>query len=402
MKQIWTRRLLFVAAIGLLAWSLSAVTAADVGQVLRELRPTELLALVLLNTLILATLSARWWLLLYAQGHTIPFLRLITYRLTAFGISYLTPGPHFGGEPWQVFVVARRHQVPYADSIAAVTLDKIVEMLVNFTFMMLGILFILQQQIQSPATLGWMGEPGTEMAETATATDWALQLGIYVLILLAIPVALLLTYRRGRRPISGLLVRAFGLWQRLRPKPQAHLAVGPNAPNTAIQPLAHRAWFQTVRHSEAQITHLCRHQGRILLAAVIISAISWLGMALEFWLMTAVLGLALNPAQALLALLAARVAILLPMPAALGALEAGQSLVMTGLGRTPAAGIGLALLIRARDTLLALAGLWIGGFGVWNLLRGRTPTLPREATPAPVASADPGEPLSPAKGGLGR
>ncbi|NMD35447.1 MAG: UPF0104 family protein, partial [Planctomycetes bacterium] len=52
------------------------------------------------------------------------------------------------------------------------------------------------------------------------------------------------------------------------------------------------------------------------------SALSWLAIIGEFWLMTDVLGLGLTLPQAITALVAARVAILLPLPAALGALEA--------------------------------------------------------------------------------
>jgi uncharacterized membrane protein YbhN (UPF0104 family) len=73
--------------------------------------------------------------------------------------------------------------------------------------------------------------------------------------------------------------------------------------------------------------------------------------------MTAVLGLEMTLPQAVTAMVAARVAILLPLPAGLGALEASQALAMRGLGLSPAAGVSLSLLIRARDVLLGLLGL---------------------------------------------
>ncbi|MEX1018455.1 MAG: lysylphosphatidylglycerol synthase transmembrane domain-containing protein [Litorilinea sp.] len=385
-------------ALALLWWTLAAVSAADVWQVLRQLQPREIVALLAVNSLILFTLCGRWWLFLYAQGHTLPFLRLVTYRLTAFGISYITPGPHFGGEPWQVYVVSRRHNVPYADSIAAVTLDKLVEMLVNFTFLAVGVLFILQQQIWSPADLVWLGTgQATGLDDQAAAGANPLpQTIFYVGFLLLLPLALLITYRRGNRPISTGLAWGAKMVRRVR-------MVG-SSPTTHLDQMDQVGWWQTVYLSETQVIELCRRQVGILVAAFAISAVSWGGMVVEFWLMTTMLGLELGIAQAILAMLAARVAILLPMPAALGVLEASQALVMTGLGRAPADGIGLALLIRARDTLLAIAGIWIGGFGLWDILRGRTPHYPASVVPAsleaeePGARDAPGKSLTPAKG----
>jgi glycosyltransferase 2 family protein len=314
--------------------------------------------------------------LLAAQGHTIPFLRLIGYRLTAFGISYFTPGPHFGGEPWQVYAVSQRHAVPYAHSIAAVTLDKVVEMLVNFAFLAAGVLFILQQQFMARAPI-WTNAAGRVSADTALdAPNWLfLQLIFYVLLLLSIPLGLLLAYRRNRQPISGLLRRIFVRWPGMG------------------KPLTARPWYQTIRQSEIQVSHLCHAQPKTLGGALLISIMSWCAVVWEFWLMTNMLGLELTVVQAMLALIAARLAILLPMPAGIGALEAGQVLVMVGLGLSPAAGIGVTVLIRARDTILALGGLWLGGLGLWALLRGRAtaPCIPHSPgallpTPKPDAT----------------
>ena len=114
---------------------------------LRRLQPGQLFLLLAVNVAVLATFSARWWLLLYAQGYALPYRNLIAYRLATFAVSYFTPGPHFGGEPLQVYLVSARHQVPVSVSIAAVVLDKVLEMLANFTFLTLGVIFVLRLQV---------------------------------------------------------------------------------------------------------------------------------------------------------------------------------------------------------------------------------------------------------------
>ena len=89
--------------------------------------------------------------------------------------------------------------------------------------------------------------------------------------------------------------------------------------------------------------------------------VSWLLMVFEYWLALHFLGATLTPAQTIIALTAARVAILFPLPGGLGALEASQVLAMQLLGLEPAIGLSLSLLIRARDVTLGGIGLWWGG-----------------------------------------
>jgi hypothetical protein len=127
-----------------------------------------------------------------------------------------------------------------------------------------------------------------------------------------------------------------------------------------------RRWRNVVEQSEAQAGLLCRAQPRMVWAALGISGLCWIAIAGEFWLMAALLGFRLPALDAVTALVAARIAILLPLPAGLGALEASQALAMHSLGLAPAAGIAISLLIRARDVLLGLAGLWLGGARFWQ------------------------------------
>ena len=95
-------------ALALLAWVLIRVPFGDALTALARLTLAQIGGLILLNGLIFLTFSGRWWLILRAQGHTIPYLRLSAYRLAAFGVTYFTPGPQFGGEPLQVYLVQRR------------------------------------------------------------------------------------------------------------------------------------------------------------------------------------------------------------------------------------------------------------------------------------------------------
>lgn len=342
-------RLFWLAlAIALLWLTLRAVNLVEVWEYLRRLQPGQLLLLLAVNVAVLATFSARWWLLLYAQGYALPYHNLIAYRLATFAVSYFTPGPHFGGEPLQVYLVSARHQVPVSVSIAAVVLDKVLEMLANFTFLTLGVIFVLRLQVL----------PGASDEQLLVAS----------LLLLALPVAVLAALWLGWHPLSALLTWLDRPWQRVAGRfGRQH------------DPLTTSAFFHTVRDSEDQSIALCRQHPAILLLALGASALSWAAIVAEFWLMTSVLGLNLTLPQAVAALLAARVAILLPLPAALGALEASQALAMRALGQSPAAGVSLSLLIRGRDVLLGVVGLLLAGMLVW--WRKERPEIGRSSTP---------------------
>ena len=80
----------------------------------------------------------------------------------------------------------------------------------------------------------------------------------------------------------------------------------------------------------------------------------------EYMLSLRFLGARVDPLQAVIALTAARLAFLTPLPGGLGALEASQVLALGALGFSPALGISVSLLIRGRDIAFGLIGLWGG------------------------------------------
>jgi glycosyltransferase 2 family protein len=125
-------------------------------------------------------------------------------------------------------------------------------------------------------------------------------------------------------------------------------------------PAFERARLQVISVEE-QVSALVRHKPKALLGALLLSFVTWILMIFEYWLTIRILGVYMQPAQVIAALTAARLAFLLPVPAGLGVLEAGQVAAMHILGFDPVVGISASLLIRARDITLGALGLWLGG-----------------------------------------
>jgi uncharacterized protein (TIRG00374 family) len=339
--------LAWLAGLALLIWVLHRVSLPESWALLRQLDGAAILVLILANGLVLLTLSGRWWLILRAQGHHMPYLTLAGYRLSAFGLSYFTPGPQFGGEPLQVILPERRHGVPRESAVAAVALDKSLELLVNFAFLAGGIALIVQQGLLSRAS----GGPAL----------------VGSFLLLALPVLFLTAIAAGRHPLSSLMNLA------------SFLTI-PASWQTGLQ-----RWQRGLRNSEAQVTFLCRHHPRALVLALTISLISWLAMIAETWLALYLLGTPLAPIQVLAVLIAGRVSYLAAMPSGLGVLEASQVFMLGALGVNPAVGIGLSVLIRARDVILGSLGLF---WGARQLRRSNPyPAIQAEHTPIDLESS---------------
>lgn len=315
------RFLPWLVALGLVWLVGRSVPLADAWVSLRQLRWEQIGILLVLNGLVLAALNGRWYLILRGQGAAVSFFRLLGWRLAAFGVSYFTPGPQFGGEPVQVLLLERAG-VLRQTAVASVSLDKSLELLVNFGFLLLAVTAVLQA--------GVLGDllPGTAVWLVGALLIW--------------PLLFLLAVWRGWRPLSRMMafVPLWGWPDRWRKK--------------------HQAAFRAMQSSEAQMTSLFRERPWALAAALFISLVGWGGLILEFGLMFVFLGLPLTPLQVLALLAVVRLAFLLPLPGGLGSLAASLTIALEAMGLNPAYAVSASVLIHLRDVLLASWGLWWG------------------------------------------
>lgn len=320
-RKLW-RVAPWLLGLALLTVIVRAISVADVVAVLRRLRAWEIAVLLAANGVVLVTITGRWWFLLRGQGYRVPLANLLGHRLAVFGLSYFTPGPHVGGEPLQVLLVEREHGVPRSVALAAVALDKAIEFSINFTFLLLGVAAVLRWRIVPD-------DAGRQALGLAAA-------------LLLLPLLYLAATAAGRYPAARL---AYWL-----------ASAGPlNRWSIRL-----RAAADTLAVGESQVGDFYRRAPRALAAAIAITVISWVALIGEYWLMVHFLGVDLTLPQLVASLTAARIAILLLLPAGLGALEASQAFAFGALGLDPAVGISASLLIRARDTFLGGLGLWWG------------------------------------------
>lgn len=341
MSRLW-RWLLWLPVAALLYWALRGVRLGELARILGRLSWERLGILLAVDVAFYAVLTGRWaWILhgLGQQSSTRGFLCLAASRMAGFSVSYLTPGPQIGGEPLQLALAHRWTGLPYRRGSASLLLDKSFELAGNFAFLGVGVLAARALRARGGLPLAAPGiAPAGGGALAAGVSGWTAWLLPAVLALL--PVAYLALTFSGRRPLSALAAR---LPWRDRPW-RARLA----------------AFLES---SEAEVAAYGRRPGRALLQLLLSFAAVWGLSALEMGLALRFLGLPLGFLQTLLLLAGGKLALLLPIPGALGALEAAQRTLFGWLGYGPEAALALSAYVRARDLLFVFAGLAAAAIG---------------------------------------
>lgn len=327
MKQRqWLQRgaWLFVLTI-LLYFALRNAPLADIWNTLKTLRLSQLAIILVINALVVVSMTARWWLIVRAENPSVPFWNLVGYRLSVFGLSYFTPGPQVGGEPLQVIYLQRNHGLSCARATSAVIMDKLLEFLVNFILIGVGVWAIVR--------VGLVSESGSRLTLSLTG----------LAVLLAGPLVHIVLLYRGVTPVSRILLR---------------------------QPFIQKDHpsLRLVIVAERMASTFCRKHLRALSLAVGASLLAVLGIVCEYYLMVSFLGMQISGAQVFAALTAMQVAFLVPLPGGLGALEASQVFALGAFGQPASGAISLTLLMRARDILN-------GGIGLLLTLRGFKDTI---------------------------
>ncbi len=307
--------ILFPIIITLLIWSFRQLSWTDIVDLTTSLNFFEVVVLAGLNIFIFGLFTYRWAVIQSTLDEGISMKRLFFYRLIGFGISYFTPGPQIGGEPAQIILLKQNHNISSEKAISSVYLDRLIDVLVNFIILVFGLFVLINNNFFK----------GFEISSY-----------FYVAIaLLLIPLAYLILLSTGFLPLTILMHK--------------------------INFKFHKQYLVdfsgTVQRAEYQMSMFIRNYPASFTKALLISIFSWGSMIFEYWLMLHFMGVTVNGTSLISAMTTARLAFLTPLPAGLGALEAGQVWVMMFLGLSSSIGISTALYIRIRDAIIGLTGL---------------------------------------------
>jgi uncharacterized protein (TIRG00374 family) len=154
--------MLGLALLGILLWwALRKAPLAEIWATIQELQLWEIAVILAVNLFLYILVTLRWWIIVQAEAKRLPYFPLLGVRVAVFGISYFTLGPQVGGEPLQVFLLQRKYGLSFTRAVASVLLDKLLEFLVDFLLLGLGLTAVLRAGILTENSLqltaSWVG-----------------------------------------------------------------------------------------------------------------------------------------------------------------------------------------------------------------------------------------------------
>ena len=317
MKQL----VLFLGALGagvlLFGVLISGVGWNEIWEVLRDFSFSHALFVFLLTLAFLSASVLRWYFILKRQGCAISFGAAWKTYLAGFSLWFFVPMFPFANELLRASLLKERYHVELPKGMASVITDRILEVTSNLLMVLVGgIIFLLL---------------GDRVSYSSKTIAVMLFVGIWVLLLL-------LLYMRLFQKRS--IVRLF--WKENGGAQEAEQEVF--------------RFFQVRKATFWEGIGLSLLKGiiGIVRAAVIIF---FLGK-----------GIALLPAVTAHAFY--YLAVLVPIPAALGSHEVLQTLAFEALGLGAGTGVAFALVVRSIEILFAATGLiLLFHFGLRFLLR---------------------------------
>lgn len=318
------RLIAWLIALFLAGWLIRDLPFKDILDSVTRLSLQQWLYWSGLNLFIIFIFVWRWMALTKGLGLNLHFLNLLYLRQAGQSVSFITPGPQFGGEPLQIYLLYKKFSIAPGDSFLALAVDRFFELWVNFAVLLLGILFLV-----------FAG---------SGITNW-------------LSVALIIS--------TALLLLCFLAWGVIK----RNAAIAKIVNNIGLRWLSSKRLASMNFHWN-QITdslqHLLKNKLALLLA-LLLSISGWLLTFFELYLVLSFFNIYLSTDNFILLLVAMRMAFLLPLPGGIGTLEAAVFWVFSAIVLPEAAAAAVLALIRFRDIIVL--GL---GFMCLRLFQAKT------------------------------
>lgn len=265
--------------------------------------------------IIYSILTWRWNVILRSRGHKVPFRKLFIYRIIGQAINFFTPGPRVGGEPTQASLLGK-HGVEFTEGLSTIMIDKIIDTSTC------GILFII----------------GAVLVSMFYAIPHSAGVIMFIAGVIFLLLIVIFYYRMLNDKHFFLNIFRFLRLDRTKNKNLKRLE-------------------QKIEEIELIMIQFYKHDKKTFIYSIAITLLSWAAMFIEYKLATTLLGLHLGFIQLFFVITFIGLAILFPIPMAVGVLEAGQVSAFNMIGLAGSAGVALAFLVRMKDFLWGIVGI---------------------------------------------
>jgi uncharacterized protein (TIRG00374 family) len=274
-----------------------------------------LILYIMVLVLLVLTLTWRWIQIVRSRKINIPFKRLLVYRMIGSAINFFTPGPSVGGEPTQATLMTK-HGTEFTEGLSTIMIDKIIDTSTSGILFMIGIFLVIMK---------YSFPKNTEIA-------------VIIGGVLFLTIVILFYYRMLHNKHFFLHIFKFVIFR--------------NTKSPTIKKLE-----KNIIRIERIMINFYSHDKKAFLTTIIISILSWLLMFFEYALATRLLGIDVGIVELFCIISFVGLAILFPIPMAVGVLEAGQISAFAIIGLNASAGVALAFLVRMKDIVFSIIGL---------------------------------------------
>jgi uncharacterized protein (TIRG00374 family) len=254
----------------------------------------------------------RWQIILKGYGEKVPFLMLLRQTLASFPISYLTPAVRIGGEPLRAYMLKKEADIDLRKGSSSIIIDKFVELTGAVMFGAIGIILLF-----------------------FTPVSFLFKIVLALIILYAFYGLFLIYYRTIADRGSFSTVFTFFRLNKIK----------------KIENFVH-----VLKDIEKKLKKFFVKNKKELLMSFFYYFIYGILIIFEFKFLLLSIGLDASLVTVILSLTVLGFVNLIPVPAALGFLEAGQTSLFHALTGKGEIGFVLSLIIRIRNLFFVAIG----------------------------------------------
>jgi uncharacterized protein (TIRG00374 family) len=311
MRKIFLFLISFLIGISLFVWTLKFVGWQKIKSAFLVFTGWQWI--IILITTLLVKLFATWkWKEILKSGETdITFLDLFKYYLVSFSTTYLFPMVFLSGEFLQGYILKRKHGLPFSKGMASAIIDQILDWTTNLAIIFFGVIFFLLK-------IGFLTK---KFAIYFFST--------FLFCLIAISFFYFMVFKK--KSFANLFLKFLNY----------------ETKNTESLEI------------EKEFFNFFKIKNFYFWKALILAFFEEIIFILRIWLLVSFLGGTVNFLSTLSILGFSYLAMMIPIPAALGIHEGFQAFSFNALGLGAGLGTAFALIIRGADLIVAFIGMII-------------------------------------------
>lgn len=312
MKRLLAFVVFLVLGIILFSSVVRAVGWNEVWSAIQEFWGGKGVLLLILTFLILALGNWRWKEILKSQGYHIPFFSLFKVYLGGLSVAFFIPTLPFGSDLLRAYTIQKTYNIPFSRVFVSALIERILEITAYLVVILGGVtIFLLSTQI------------------------------FHTMILILFGAALLF-----------VTILSFFYFKSFKKESIVGMIL-PSIKKTS-----------NILEVESEVFNFFKLRNSALWRGFLFSFLKSLSALLRAWVLVFFLWETIGFLSILSVLGFSYLALLVPIPAALGSHDALQALLFQSLGAGAHTGAAFALLIRAAEFAFALVGIlfliWLG------------------------------------------